>query len=448
MERRCKISNFFDICKKKPFQIVRNCHFLDSKDTIKPCCFALRDLSNNYSEMKHQRKRVIVSVTNDLVTDQRVHRSCMAMHQAGYEVLLVGRRLPTSAPVKRPYATARMRLLFRRKAFFYADYNFRLFWRLLFTRADLFYANDTDALPANYLAAWLRRKPLFFDAHEMFPEVPELVGRPRVKAVWQRIEDCLFPRMARRPHTAAVTVCRSIADRYAERYGLTMGVVRNVPMRQPSEPAADARRRADALLASLPADRQLLLYQGAVNVGRGVDWVMAAMPHLDGCHLVVAGVGDEYERLHQQALQEPYCHCVTFLGRVEPAVLRLITPHAALGLSLLENRGLNYYYSLPNRLADFVQASVPVLATDFPEIHRLVATYEIGTLVPPEPFDPVSRRTPPPDARKLADTIRQSLHFWQSLPADERRRRFDRAAADLSWENDKNILLQQLQTII
>lgn len=341
-----------------------------------------------------------------------------------------------------------MRLLFRRKAFFYADYNFRLFWRLLFTRADLFYANDTDSLPANYLAALLRCKPLFFDAHEMFPEVPELVGRPHVKAVWQRIEDCLFPRMARRPRTAAVTVCRSIADSYAERYGLAMGVVRNVPMRQVSQPDAEVCRQADTLLASLPADKHLLLYQGAVNVGRGVDWVMDAMPLLDDCHLVVVGVGDEYERLRQQALQEPYRRCVTFLGRVEPEVLRLITPHAALGLSLLENRGLNYYYSLPNRLADFVQASVPVLATDFPEIHRLVATYEIGTLVPPEPFDPESRRTPPPDARRLADTIRQSLHFWQSMSAEERQRRFARAAADLSWENDKKTLLQQLQTII
>ena len=140
-------------------------------------------------------RHIILSVTNDLVTDQRVHRSCTALCEAGYDVTLIGRRLPDSVPVKRQYRTIRMRLLFRKKAVFYAEYNFRLFLRLLFSRADAFYANDTDTLPANYFAAFLRRKPLFFDAHEMFPEVPELVGRPRVKHFWTRIEDYIFPNL-------------------------------------------------------------------------------------------------------------------------------------------------------------------------------------------------------------------------------------------------------------
>ncbi len=142
-------------------------------------------------------RRIILSVTNDLVTDQRVHRSCTALHEAGYDVTLVGRKLPESVEVRRDYNTVRMRLLFRKKAAFYAEYNIRLFLRLLFIRADLFYANDTDTLLANYFAARIRRKPLFFDAHEMFPEVPELVGRPRVKRFWTRIEDRLYPRLAK-----------------------------------------------------------------------------------------------------------------------------------------------------------------------------------------------------------------------------------------------------------
>lgn len=398
-------------------------------------------------EVQREAKRIVVSVTNDLVTDQRVHRSCSALCDAGYAVTLVGRRLPGSAEVYRPYRTVRMRLLFRKKVFFYAEYNLRLFLRLLFMKADVLYANDTDTLPANYWAAVIRRKALFFDAHEMFPEVPELVNRPRVKQFWTGIESRLFSRMAKRKRTAAVTVCDSIAEIYKKRYGIGMDVVRNVPMQwKPLDEAAQAK--ADSLVAQLPRGKRLLLYQGAVNVGRGIEWVMAAMPYLEGCHMVVAGVGDEYERLKRDAECESLKDRVTFLGRVEPEVLHGLTCHASLGLSLLENRGLNYYYSLPNRIADFVQAGVPVLATDFPEIHNVVERYGIGTLVAPVPFDSRSGRSQMIDGQDLAQQILQALAYWDAMEVSERRDRFEKAAKELSWEHDKKTLLHDIDTII
>ena len=399
-----------------------------------------------------------MSVTNDLVTDQRVLRSCSALLEAGYEVTLVGRRTrrtPEGMPdswraLPSGFRMHRMRLLFARKAVFYAEYNLRLFLRLLFSRADLFYSNDTDTLPANWLAACVRRKPLFFDAHEMFPEVPELVGRPRVKRVWTAIEDAILPRMARRcgdsykgkVRCATVTVCRSIADIYRERYGLQMGVVRNVPADFPVDFEAAAGMRA-----AIPADRKILLYQGAVNIGRGIEWMMDAMPLLPDFHLVVAGVGDIYDDLLAEQERGHIGNC-TFLGRVEPRVLHAFTFYASLGLSLLENRGLNYYYSLPNRIADFVQAGVPVLATDFPEIHRVVAGYRIGTLVPPASFDSSTGRSVPPDPHELANVVRATVAEWEALPEAERQSRFAVAAADLSWNSEKMSLLSQINTII
>lgn len=389
-------------------------------------------------------QRVIVSVTNDLVTDQRVHRSCMALHEAGFEVTLVGRLLPDSAPVSRPYRTKRMRLLFRRKAVFYAEYNLRLFLLLLFARADVFYANDTDVLCANWLAARLRRRPLFFDAHEMFPEVPELMGRPRVKRVWSAIENHIFPRMAQRPHTAAITVCQSIADIYAERYGLKMGVVRNVPMHYDT-----ALEEIGDLLALLPPGKRVLLYQGAVNIGRGIEWVIDAMPFLDDCVFVVAGVGDIYDTLVARVdAREELRQKVIFLGRLSPARLHALTGHADLGLQLPENRGLNYYFSLPNRIADYIQAGVPVLAVDFPEIHRVVERYGIGTLVPPQPFDARTMTSVPPDPRQLAATLSEALDYWRAMPAGERDARFAAARADLSWENDKKVLFSAFNAIL
>lgn len=374
-------------------------------------------------------KRIAMAVTNDLVTDQRVHRACMALVEAGAIVTLTGRLLSNSQPVQRPYQTRRIKLMFNKKAVFYAEFNLRLLLWLLRCHADLLYANDTDTLPAVFLAARLRRKPIFFDAHEMFPEVPELVERPRVKAFWQGIEDWLLPRLkSHRPGAACCTVCRSIADIYGERYGLGMQVVRNVPI------PYDRKAIAPAEIEGLHG-RRLLLYQGAVNMGRGLEWLIDAMPLLDDCLMLIVGAGDILGDIRRRVEERGVSDRVRVTGRMPLEELRRYTVCADLGLSLLENKGKNYYYSLPNRIPDFVQANVPVLATDFPEIRREVTHYGIGTLVPDGETSPL----------QLARAIRSTLEYWRQLPTAEKEARFAKAREELSWTHDKKVLAASVQ---
>lgn len=375
-------------------------------------------------------KCIYMAVTNDLVTDQRVDRLCCTLTEAGYAVTLVGRCLPESQPVgERPYATRRLRLLFRRSALFYAEYNQRLFLFLLHAPADAFYANDTDTLLACTWAARLRRKRLFFDAHELFPEVPELVDKPFVRAVWQRVERRCLPRV-----DAAFTVCQSVADEYFGRYGAKMAVVRNLPI------AAEAG-------GAIGPEPGLLLYQGAVNVGRGVRELVDAMQYLDACRLLVAGNGDLLDELRRYAVSLPWGSRIEFRGCTAPAELRRITPSAELGFCLLEDLGLNYRYALPNRIGDFVHARVPLLATGFPEIARVVNQYGVGTLTGPCPHGH-SGEAYDAYVRDLADTIRRTLQEWRQMEVSERSRRFDQAAADLCWENEKSKLLAVVNTIL
>ena len=93
--------------------------------------------------MANLKNRIYVSVSNDLFSDQRVDKVCNTLVSMGFEVNLVGRRLPDSLSLNnRNYSTKRIKLLFKKGPFFYAEFNFRLFCYLLFKKHSVLLAND------------------------------------------------------------------------------------------------------------------------------------------------------------------------------------------------------------------------------------------------------------------------------------------------------------------
>jgi hypothetical protein len=161
-------------------------------------------------------KRAIISVSNDLQTDQRVVRTCSALLEKGYDILLIGRRTEENPELNRPYETRRFRMLFKKGFLFYAEFNTRLFGTLLFERKNLLYANDLDTLLPNFLVAKISQTPLVYDSHEYFTEVPELQNRPFIKTFWKKLEATLFPRLKN-----VITVNEKLAEIYSEKYNVS-----------------------------------------------------------------------------------------------------------------------------------------------------------------------------------------------------------------------------------
>ncbi len=316
-------------------------------------------------------RAAIVSVTNDLATDNRVHRTCTVLQELGYEVLLVGRKLPGSLPLERPYRTRRLWLLFNKGPLFYAEYNLRLFFLLLFSRGTLFFTNDLDTLLPNFLAARIRCKQLVYDTHEFFTEVPELVQRPRVRGVWLAIERWIFPKLR-----TVITVNQSIAKAYRDRYGKELHVVRNIPMPRQLGPVP----AKEAL--GLPTDMRILVLQGSgINVDRGAEEAVLAMRGLPEYLLLVIGSGDAWPVLQELVKEHALEDRVRLIGKLPYERMMDYTRHADVGLTLDKDTNLNYRYSLPNKLFDYLHAGIPVLATDLPEVAGIVRKHACGVVI-------------------------------------------------------------------
>ncbi len=360
--------------------------------------------------------KAIVSVTNDLYTDQRVHKVCLFLVKQGYDVLLVGRLRKNSLPLNRPYQTRRMRLSFDKGAKFYAAYSFRLFWLLLFKRIDVLVSNDLDTLLPNYLISRIRRKKLVYDTHEYFTEVPELVSRPKVQAIWERIEGWIFPKLK-----AIYTVNHSIANRYGEKYGKQLSVVRNI---SPQWKSDQLKSKADL---GIPENRFVLIFQGAgINIDRGGEEAVEAMQFLENAVLLFVGDGDVIPQLKSMVTALKLEEKVKFIGKKPYAEMMNYTFHADLGLTLDKDTNLNYRFSLPNKVFDYMHTQTPILASDLVEVKKVVLKYDIGAII--RSHDPEMLAE---DIRNIISDPGQLAHWQQNcLKASEAE----------NWEHETEVL--------
>ncbi|HEU4718139.1 MAG TPA: glycosyltransferase [Bacteroidia bacterium] len=319
-------------------------------------------------------KKAVVSVINDLVTDQRVHRTCVTLQGLGYDVLLVGRHKRDSLTMpQRPYRTHRMNLHFEKGIWFYFFFNLRLYFFLRKQKADLFVANDLDTLWPNYRAARRKKKPLVYDAHEIFTEVPELVNRKFKQRIWKRLERKLVPALKH-----MITVNDSIAGWYQDRYGIRPEVVRNIPFYRPEAVHTLTRRQAH-----LPENKKIILLQGAgINIHRGAEEAVEAMKYVDNAVLLIIGGGDVIPVLKEMTEKMHLTDKVIFTGKLPPDELRSWTRLADIGITLDKDTNINYRFSLPNKIFDYIHAGIPVLASDLVEVRRVVEKYNVGKISP------------------------------------------------------------------
>ncbi|MDR3653454.1 MAG: glycosyltransferase [Paludibacter sp.] len=364
------------------------------------------------------QKTAIVCVTNDLSTDQRVHKTCLTLEKCGYWVIEYGRLLPESLPLERPYFTLRKKLLFKKGPQFYAEFNIRLFFYLMTKQLDLIFANDLDTLPAAYLAAKLRNKKLIYDTHEYFTETPELVNRKLTQFIWKKIEDYLFPKLS-----DILTVNASIAKLYGDKYNKTVRVSRNIPLTFAPK-RLKTRKELD-----LPESKHILILQGTgINIERGAEETVLAMQYLENVVLLVVGSGDVFPVLQKMVCKQNLQDKVIFKQKMPFAELRQYTMNSDLGLAIDKDTNLNYHFSLPNKLFDYIHSGIPTLSSGLVELKQIIDKYDIGYYI--QNHDP----------KHIAEVIKRI--FEDEIRYKQVKENTAKAKKELCWENEEKVLME------
>ena len=363
-------------------------------------------------------KRINVSVSNDLICDNRVNKTCKSLVDYGLSVKLIGRAFKNSPNLaSRNYVCKRLPIFFRKNAIYYAELNLKLFFHLLFSKQDYLWANDLDTLLPNYLVAKLKRKPLIFDSHEHFTQVPELKDNPFAQKVWKWVEKhCI------KGCNEVFTVCNPIKNYFKEEYNKESIVVRNIPPRNTTTniqiPSANKEN--------------IIVWQGAVNIERGLEELCEAMQWVDA-KLLIMGEGDIKSNLENKVKELRLEEKILFLGRLPFEEMMSKTKIAKLAISIDKDTNGNYAISLPNKIFEYIACSVPVLVSPLQEIKLIVEKYETGEFL--------SSYNPQDLARQITNLLNDNSKL-NSIAENCRI-----AAKELCWENEETLIFETIKRL-
>ncbi|MGZ5272736.1 MAG: glycosyltransferase family 4 protein [Kaistella sp.] len=359
--------------------------------------------------------KVLVSVFNNLYTDQRVEKVCRTLSENGFAIELIGNSWGGLPEMQRNYPFSRLALKSKVLRYAYVEFQWKLYRELL-RKADkntILLSNDLDTLLPNYLVSRKLQIPLVYDSHEIFTEMPSVNGR-FTQNIWRSLESFIVPKLK-----FMMTASESYADWFQKTYEIERPVVvQNFPIKIENP---QNYSEVNAI--------KIIIYQGVINPSRGLGMMIPAMREIDGAELWIAGDGPKKLELVELTKNLGLDHKVKFIGKLMPEKLRAITQKADVGLSIEENNGLSYYLSMPNKVSDYIQARIPVVVSDFPEMRKVIDHFGAGEKIS--------------DHTELADKVKIVLANGKQSYENA----LNHAAAHLCWEKEEPKIIALFHTI-
>ena len=249
-------------------------------------------------------------------------------------------------------------------------------FRLLQTPADIYHAHDVTALPACYIAARLRRKPLILETHEL--PLSELDGAHRR---WLRI--LLTPLLSHMISCCAGGIGASpfYSEVLRTQYHVpNIILTRNVSRYQTVVKSDRLRQRL-----GLSPEVRIALYQGSLQPDRTLDTLVRAARFLEpNIVIVIMGknIGSTQAELEALIDRDGVADRVKIIPPVPYEELLDWAASADIGLIVYSPHcSQNMKLCLPNKLFEFLMVGLPVLASQLAAVAEVIRTYHVGRIL-------------------------------------------------------------------
>lgn len=284
---------------------------------------------------------------------------------------------------------------------------------------DIYHAHDLDGLLCAWPAAFLKGKILIYDSHELWSQNYPFSNLKGIQPFLGLLEKLLMLKVK-----YGITVNQSIADYLKKRYQKDFLALRNVS-------DFKINRGGISLKEKYPGKR-IILHLGAADEGRGLEQIIEASKFLPKNYLIVFLGGGKTEKKAKEMAEDLSAKNIEFLPAVLPSEIVSSIKEADLGLALTQKVSLSYYYSLPNKLFQYIAAKIPILGSNFPEFKKVIIKYKIGEVVNPS------------SPKLIAQNIMMML---EKTNQQKYRQNLKGLAKEFNWSNESKKLVKFYESL-
>ena len=370
----------------------------------------------------NSKKKVLITFLGNINYDTRCKNLFDTFNTNGYEVEFLGFDWLTKGFVEEQGDISIIKL---KKGLFPISFYLKFIWniklKLITNRSSIIFAEDIYTLPFAVIFSKLKHATVYYDSRELFGYLAGLKDKKLKQSFWKLVEKFFINK------ADYVMVTGKLDGEFlSKEYKIkNLILLRNFPRYYKPEKKIDLHSHLQ-----IEKSKKIILYQGVLLKGRGIEKVFEVLKELPEYVFVIAGSGefeDYYKRLSEEMkLNEQ----VYFLGKLTQEELPKVTAAADVGIALIENLSTSYYYALPNKLFEYIMAEVPVIVSNLPQMKEVIEKYDVGFAVDTDNRD------------ELIIAIKKL--FKDKSLYESKKQNCRIASQELNWEKEVTVLLKTL----
>ena len=359
--------------------------------------------------------KITISFLGNLNYDTRTFNFFKSLNEYGDEVNFIGfdwltegfKGINNDKIMIFKLTKGKLSLLFYFKFFFIQlKYSLR-------SKSDIYLASDFFSLPALFITAKLYNKKIIYDSRELFTELPFHEKKPIVRKIIKVFERFLIKRV-----DAVLTTGEMDSNYLKKHYPINnIYLQRNLPLKNNSLQPVNLYNKF-----SIPSESIIILYQGIVVKGRGLEFYFNELTKMNDLYLIVLGGGEHLNYYKSISEKMGISRKMIFAGKVQQSEILNYTSGAFAGLSIINNIGINNYYALPNKLFEYLMAGIPVIVNNLPQMKKIVDEYKVGAVID----------------ETIENSLIEILLRWKNNKTlySELKQNCKIASEELNWENE------------